>query len=636
MSQTTQDQDQSKKPLYGLALAAIGVVYGDIGTSPLYTIKECFNPIHGLPLTHDNIIGVLSLVFWSLLMVVSLKYVYCIMRADNRGEGGILALMALATRTQHRQRGQFSIYILLGIFGASLFYGDGMITPAISVLSAVEGLKVIAPTLEHWVIPITITVLVVLFAMQSHGTATIGKLFAPIMVSWFVMLAVLGIYNIARSPEVLGAVSPHYAVQFLLAHPWLSFITLGAVVLALTGAEAIYADMGHFGLKPIRLGWFGFVWPALVLNYFGQGALVLTNPAAVSNPFYMMGPSWFLIPQLILATAAAVIASQAVISGAYSITWQAIQLGYCPRMAIRHTSEKERGQIYIPGINWALLAAVIVLVVGFQKSERLASAYGIAVTMTMVITSIMAFAVLGRRESILRSPAKRYALFALLALFMMIDLAFFSANAMKFLDGGWVPVVIASFTFFLMTTWKRGRRALFHRLHDGELPLAMFVESIEANPPHRVDGTAVFMTGSTDTVPHALLHNLKHNKVLHEQVVFLTIQSTDEPYVAMKERLQVEQLSPSFWKVVATYGFKEEPSVPDILALLAETHQIDFELMTTSFFLSRETIVDAKEPVFSWLRRRLFALMQRNAARPTDFFKIPPNRVVEMGTQIEM
>lgn len=638
-SESTSESEsapESKKPLLGLIVGAIGVVYGDIGTSPLYAMKECFSPGHRLALNEASVLGVLSLVFWIMCIVVSVKYVYCILRADNRGEGGILALMALATRLQARKRGQFSIYVVFGVFGAALFYGDGMITPAISVLSAVEGLQVAAPPLAKFILPISIAVLIILFSVQSHGTATVGKFFGPIMLTWFLVLGVLGVVNILKLPSVLAALSPTYAVAFFLEHPWISFLALGAVVLAITGAEAVYADMGHFGRAPIRLGWFFFVWPTLMLNYFGQGALLLTTPEAVSNPFYLMAPSWMAMPLVVLATLATVIASQAMISGVYSITSQAIQLGYCPRMTIRHTSDSEKGQIYIPGINWALLGAVIILVLGFQTSERLASAYGIAVTFEMVITTLLAFVVLGQRDSILKSKPKRWALFALLSGFLIIDLALFGANALKFLDGGWVPILIAISAFFLMTTWKLGRRVLFHHLHEGELPLDLFVDSIESNPPHRVEGLAVFMTGSQDTVPHALLHNLKHNKVLHEKVLFLTIQSTDIPYVAAADRMQVRQLSSSFWQVVATYGFKEEPSVPELMALLERDQTFEVDLMNTSFFLSRETIVPAKVQQLSWLRTRVFRIMQRNAARPTDFFKIPPNRVVEMGTQVAL
>jgi KUP system potassium uptake protein len=625
-------QNDARKPMMGLALGAVGVVYGDIGTSPLYALNACFDPQYKLPVNVDSVFGIMSLLFWALAIVVSLKYVYFILRADNRGEGGILALMALATRTQQRKRGQFSIFILLGIFGASLFYGDGMITPAISVLSAIEGLKISAPGLSAWVVPISVVVLIALFMMQSHGTEVVGKLFAPIMVIWFLVLAVLGIINIMKAPGIFAALSPVYAIKFILSNPKIAFLELGAVVLALTGAEAIYADMGHFGRDPIRLGWFGLVWPALVLNYFGQGAMILKDPSLATSPLlYGMAPHVLLIPMIILATLATVIASQAVISGAYSMTWQAVQLGYCPRLNIRHTSEHERGQIYIAGVNWALLVAVIILVVGFKSSDALASAYGIAVTLTMVITTTLAFVVMGKREG-----WKRWATYVLLAGFLVVDVSLFSSNATKLLEGGWVPLLVAGSSLFIMTTWKRGRRLLFHRLHDGELPVEMFVESIEANPPLRVEGTAVFMTGSTDTVPHALLHNLKHNKVLHEQVVFLTVQSADIPYVAPVDHIQVKKLGTSFWQVTAVYGFKEEPSVPEVLAKLEATYACEMNLMNTSFFLSKETIVPTKEHQLSWLRRAIFSMMQRNAARPTDFFKIPPNRVVEMGMQVEL
>ncbi|MDK2124865.1 potassium transporter Kup [Parachitinimonas caeni] len=627
----SQSNQADHKSVAGLILGAIGVVYGDIGTSPLYTLKECFNPEHGLQLTPANVLGILSLVFWALILIVSFKYVMVIMRADNRGEGGILALMALALRKQGRRRGQFSIFIVLGIAGAALFYGDGMITPAISVLSAVEGLELASTKVHPFILPIAIAVLVGLFMMQAHGTAAVGKLFGPIMVLWFLVLAILGVVNILHDPTILAAINPVYAIRFFLDHHYAAFLALGSVVLAITGGEAIYADMGHFGRRPIRLGWFAFVLPALLINYFGQGALLLHDASARVNPFYHMAPDWALVPLVILATAATVIASQAVISGAFSITAQAIQLGYCPRMDIQHTSDKEIGQIYLPGINWALLVSVIVLVLGFRSSNNLAAAYGIAVTGTMVITTALAYIVLVHGDG-----WKRYAMWLILTALLIIELAFFASNAMKFFDGGWFPLLIGIAAFVLMTTWKTGRRLLFHRLHDGEMPLESFVDAIEASPPHKVEGTAIFMTGSADTVPHALLHNLKHNKVLHENVMFLTIQSTDIPVVGKKDRLQIKQLSPTFWQVVATYGFNEEPSVPEIIEQCLQETSMPLDMMTTSFFLSRETIVDGKTPAMSWLRRRLFATMQRNAARPTDYFKIPPNRVVEMGTQVEI
>lgn len=629
MSHASVQTDPRK--LAGLVLGAIGVVFGDIGTSPLYTLKECFAG-HGLPLTEANVMGILSLIFWSMMIVVSAKYVMFIMRADNHGEGGILALMALAQRKLQRKRGQESAFLLLGVMGAALFYGDSMITPAMSVLSAIEGMEIALPKLHAMIIPLTIIVLVLLFSMQSKGTNKVGILFGPITVLWFLVLGILGVINLLKMPHVLLAVSPHHALSFLHADPWLAFLTLGAVVLALTGAEALYADMGHFGRQPIRLGWFTLVKPALLLNYFGQGALVLSQPATIKNPFFLMAPGWATLPLVLLATMATVIASQAVISGAYSVTRQAVQLGYWPRMDISHTSENEIGQIYIPSVNWSLLAAVIVLVIGFRNSGNMAAAYGIAVTGTMVITTFLAYAAIGRNQT----GWRKIALLLLLALFLVIDTAFFAANAMKLADGGWFPILVAFGIFTLMLTWKRGRRILYKKLHEDELPRQSFVESIEAAAPHRVDGTAVFMTASSDTVPHALLHNLKHNKVLHETVVFLTVQTADVPYVEAQHRLQIKQLTPSFWQMVARYGFKEAPAIPELLEVAGKETGIDFDLMTTSFFLSRETVVEARHPAFSWWRRKLFSAMAKNATPPVNFFKIPPNRVVEMGMQVEM
>ena len=619
----------SKQPLAALTLGAIGVVYGDIGTSPLYTMKECFNG-HSIPALPENIFGILSLIFWAVLLVVSLKYVVFIMRADNNGEGGILALMALVLRTLEKSpRARWNV-MLAGIFGASLFYGDGMITPAISVLSAAEGLEIITPMLKPYVLPCTISVLVLLFAMQRWGTHLVGKLFGPIMVLWFSALALLGVSNIVQAPEVLQAINPAYAVSFVANHRWEAFLALGAVVLALTGAEALYADMGHFGRTPIRLAWFGFVLPALLLNYFGQGALLIHTPEATSNPFYLMVPKWAIVPMVILSTAATVIASQAVISGAFSLTRQAVQLGYLPRLAILHTSEKEIGQIYVPAINWMLLGSIILLVIGFRSSGNLAAAYGIAVTATMVITTILAFVVV-------RNVWKWNIWLAgsLFAVFILVDLAFFSANAMKVMDGGWFPLVIGLFSFTLLTTWKRGRQILFERLSADSLPLEGFVKSLEAYPPTRVPGTAVFMTSTSEGVPHALLHNLKHNKILHERVVFLNIFTEDIPYVPDIDRIQVRQLGESFHFVTASYGFKEAPDMPEILDACGQLG-LKMDMMDTSFFLSRETLIPSKMPGMALWREKIFSLMSRNAMRATDFFKIPTNRVVELGTQVEI
>lgn len=629
MSASKETKDPKKLAL--LTLGALGVVYGDIGTSPLYAMTECFDAKHGLIPNAQNVMGILSLISWSLLLVVSLKYVWFMLRADNNGEGGILALMALAMRHTARQRGQFSVFILLGITGAALFYGDGFLTPAISVLSAVEGLSLIDPGFSHYVLPITLLIIVGLFAIQRHGTGGVGKFFGPIMVLWFASLGAMGAYNVAHDPAILAAFSPVYAFRFFSAQPAVAFFSLGAVVLVVTGAEAIYADMGHFGRRPIQIGWFGLALPCLLLNYFGQGALILRNPAAAVNTFYLMTPPALLIPMVILATAATVIASQALISGVFSMTKQAITLGYVPRMDIHHTSDNEIGQIYIPGVNWAMCAGVVVLVLSFRSSTNLAAAYGFSICGIMVMTSLLAFVAL-KSENKTRTAVIR----SLLAAFLFLDVGFFAANVPKIPDGGWFPLAVGLIMVGIMGTWKRGRRILFHSIHDGELPLLDFVESIESHPPHKVEGTAVFMTGSSQTVPHALLHNLKHNKVLHERVVFLTIETANVPYVRENERIVVKNLSPTFWQVIARYGFKQEASVPDILQACERQHGIICEDMLTSFFLSRETIVMGKQSSMPWLQLKLFASMQRNAQRPTDFFRIPPNRVVEMGTQVEI
>ncbi|MGQ5522883.1 potassium transporter Kup [Chitinimonas sp. PSY-7] len=625
------NQNDPKK-LAGLTLAALGVVYGDIGTSPLYAMAACFNPERGLTATPDNVLGILSLITWALLLVISLKYVLFMLRADNNGEGGILALMALALRNAHRQRGQFSIFILLGISGAALFYGDGALTPAISVLSAVEGLKVIDPSFGRFVIPLTLIIILGIFAVQKHGTGGVGKFFGPVVVLWFLSLGALGVNSIVNDPSVLKALSPTYAVSFFLAQPLMAFLSLGSVVLVVTGGEAIYADMGHFGRKPIQIGWFALVLPGLLLNYYGQGALILQDPSAANHPFFLLAPESLVLPLVILATAATVIASQALISGVFSITRQAVQLGYMPRMSIVHTSDNEIGQIYVPSVNWALCVAVLVLVLSFKTSGNLEAAYGFSICGIMVMTTLTAFVALKKPGN----PRKTMLVRLLLCGFITIDLALLAANIPKIPEGGWFPVAVGVVMLLMMFTWKRGRRVLFHRIHDGELPLEIFVQSIEASPPYRVEGTAIFMTGSIDTTPHALLHNLKHNKVLHEQVVFLTIQSTDIPKVEEKDRLKVVRLSDSFWQLIATYGFTEDPAVPEILALAERDHGLVCEEMTTSFFLSRETIICDRTSKMPWVQLRLFAWMQRNASRPTDFYKIPPNRVVEMGTQVEM
>jgi KUP system potassium uptake protein len=620
----------SRQRTLGLAVAAIGVVYGDIGTSPLYTIKEAFHGTHGMPVTAANVLGVLSLIFWALVIVVSVKYVVFIMRADNKGEGGIMALMALTQRVTSAEPRLRWLLMTLGIFGAALFYGDGMITPAISVLSAVEGLEVATPAFKPYVIPIALAVLVSLFLIQRSGTASVGALFGPIMMLWFATLALLGMLSIIRHPDVLGAVNPAHALAFFRAHQWGGMLVLGAVVLAVTGGEALYADMGHFGRRPIRYAWFGFVLPALLINYFGQGALLLYEPDAAHNPFYRLAPEWALYPMVVLSTAATVIASQAVISGAFSVTRQAMQLGYAPRMYTQHTSEREIGQIYIPFINWMLLVGIVALVLGFQSSSNLAAAYGIAVTGTMAIDTILAFVVVRRMWG------WNWAVTAAgMVFFLSIDLAFFGANALKILQGGWFPIVIAVAVFTLLATWKRGREIMGERLQELAIALEPFLESIARHPPARVPGTAVFLTTSRDAVPHAMLHNLKHNKVLHERVIILTVVFQDIPHVDESERVEVRPLGNNFHKVFAIYGFKDLPDIPHALELCAP-HGLEFNMLDTSFFLSRETLIATKRPGMALWREKVFISMMRNAGTATGFFQIPTNRVVELGTQVEL
>ncbi|MFN9388385.1 MAG: potassium transporter Kup [Betaproteobacteria bacterium] len=619
-----------RSSLAALALGAVGVVFGDIGTSPLYTMKEAFGPAHGLALTHDNVLGVLSLVFWSLMSFVTLKYVALVMRADNRGEGGIMALMSLVVDPAARgSRGRWWL-MSLGMFGAALFYGDSMITPAISVLSAVEGLSVATPVLDPYIVPITLAVIVVLFVVQFKGTGTVGALFGPITLVWFLVLAVLGVTQILRNPHVLLALNPAWAAGFFLDNRLAGFLALGAVVLAVTGAEALYADMGHFGRAPIRLAWFAAVFPALVLNYFGQGALLLSDPTAAAHPFFRMAPGWALYPLVALATVATVIASQAVISGAYSLTRQAIQLGYCPRLTVRHTSEKQMGQVYMPWINWALLVAVLALVLGFGSSSALASAYGIAVTGTMAIDTILLYFVIAR---VWRWG--RYTAMVLCGVLLAIDLAFLCANSVKVLQGGWFPLAIAAAVFLVISTWRRGRELLFDRLRPGAIPVEPFLASITAHPPQRVPGTAVFLTAGREGVPHAMLHNLSHNKVLHERVVLLTVLTENVPYVEDAHRVEVSELGAGFYRMSVRYGFKDDPDLPRALTL-PNALGLEFEMMETSFFLSRQTIVPTRAPGMALWREKLFAALSRNSGSATEFFHIPTNRVVELGTQIEI
>ena len=620
-----------------LAAAAIGVVYGDIGTSPLYSVQECFSSQHGLEVNAINVMGIASLMLWSLIIVVTLKYVLFVMRADNRGEGGILALLALAGQSNDSRPDQkpmgakrMGMVLVLGLFGAALFFGDGIITPAISVLSAVEGLKVAAPGLDEYIIPLTLVVLIALFWVQSHGTALIGAAFAPVMTVWFIVIGALGIDQIVTRPEVLGSINPIYGFNFLVNHGWHAFPVLGSVVLAVTGGEALYADMGHFGKRPIQIAWFSLVLPSLILNYVGQAALLLNNPAAAENPFYMMVPEWGTLPMVLLATAATVIASQAVISGVFSLTRQAVQLGYSPRLFISHTSDEEEGQIYIPRANWGLLLGIIVLVIGFRSSSALAAAYGIAVTGTMATTTVLALVVAHRLWGWSMTRCMILGVF-----FLTVDLAFLGANLLKIPSGGWFPLVIGCGMFLLMATWKLGRQILTRRLAEDSMPLDLFLQRQKEKPIRRVTGTAVFMTGGLDTVPIALLHNIKHNKVLHERVVFLTVITDPIPRVSAKDRILVEGLADGFYRITVRYGFVQEPDIPKVLRL-AKAYGLEFDLMQTSFFLGRETLIPSVAPEMPVWREQMFMVMSRNGVSATDFFRIPAGRVVELGTQVQL
>ena len=615
-----------------LVIGAIGIVFGDIGTSPLYALKTAFSPEHGIALTPANVLGILSLLVWSMTWVIAFKYISVIMRADNNGEGGILALLALALRGARREPRLRWVIIGIGIFGASMFYGDSIITPAISVLSAVEGIEVATPRFNHWVVPITLAVLAGLFMVQSHGTSIVGAFMGPVTALWFVSIAALGVSHIVGNPSVLAAVNPVYAVRFFAAQPLAAFLVLGAVFLCVTGGEALYADMGHFGKRAIRIGWFGLVMPALLLNYFGQAAFVLANPEAIKNPFYLMVPDWALLPMVGLATLATVIASQAVISGAFSLTRQAILLGYIPRLEIRHTSERAMGQIYVPFVNWFLFVAVVLLVLTFRSSERIANAYGIAVSATMVI-EVLLLMVVARKLWKWKWPV----VIGVVGLMLLVDLTFFASNAAKFIHGGWFPILIGAVCFTMLMTWKRGRMLMLRRQSEQGIPLKPFLESLAAHPPARVSGNAIFMTSTADSVPHALLHNLKHNKVLHERTVFLTIVTHDVPMVPREDRVQLEEIIPGFFKLEAWYGYKEQPDIDEVLEHCRARYGFGFDVMDTSFFLSRETVIPAEDaPGMALWRDHLFAWMTRNATRATDFFNIPPNRVVELGTHVEI
>ncbi|MFY9138449.1 potassium transporter Kup [Zwartia sp.] len=614
-----------------LMLAAIGVVFGDIGTSPLYALKECFSPTHGIPFSTEAVFGILSMLFWAFMLVVTLKYVVIVMRADNRGEGGVLSLMALGLRSLKGTGKPHLAVMMIGMFGACMLVGESVITPAISVLSAVEGLEIIAPELKRFIIPLTIGILIALFVIQKRGTAAVGKLFGPITLLWFISLAALGVLNIFKHPEIFAAINPLYAINFIVEHTFMAFIVLGSVVLVVTGVEALYLDMGHFGKKPVRYAWVFIVMPSLLLCYFGQGALLILNPEAIKNPFYLMAPSWALVPLVILATSATVIASQAVISGAYSLANQATLLGFLPRMSINHTSAAERGQIYIPVVNWALLAMVLFTVIQFRESSNLAAAYGISVTTTMLITTLLMSVVMVREWKLNPIIAAIF-----LVVFLVIDFSFWAATLMKLKDGGWYPLLLGIVCFTCLMTWYTGRRLLREKLIDGSIPLQDFVTSILSYPPHRVEGTAVFLTAHVDHTPATMLHNLKHNKVLHKRVFFIKLSTWDVPFVNDNERLQLKELGKDIYVVRAVHGFKETPDINSVLDLITLKHGLEFDAMDTSFFLARDTIVPSKLPGMALWREKLFSWMYQNAAKPSDFFKIPPNRVVELGAKIEI
>ena len=626
----TLTTEHKKSSLVAMTVAAVGIVYGDIGTSPLYTLKTIFAPEHGLALNTPNLLGVISLIFWGLTFIVSLKYVTLVLRADNRGEGGIMALMALALSSVSKLSRWHYVLMLAGVFGATLFYGDSVITPAVSVLSAIEGLEVAAPGLARYVVPLTIVVLVALYAVQSRGTAGISRWFAPIMLVWFAALAVMGIINIAKAPQILAALNPWHALVFLNNNRLVAFVALGAVVLAFTGAEALYADMGHFGKKPIRMAWFLITFPSLALNYLGQGGLLIADPTSISNPFFQQLGSWSIYPLVLLSTMATVIASQATISGTFSMTKQAIALGFLPRMRVLHTSESEIGQIYIPIVNWLQLCVVVMAVIGFGSSENLAAAYGIAVTGTMMATTFLTFFVIHYRW-------KMNLLLSLAATgcFIVVDIMFFSASALKLFHGGWFPLLLGAVLFTIMVTWKTGRQLVFDNLQKHAIPLEEFLASLFIAPPDRVAGTAIFLRGESDGVPHALLHNLSHNKVLHERVVFLTVFMREEPWVPPEEQVNVVDLGHECYQLNVHYGFKDEPDLPKVLALCG-CNGLQFEMMETSFFIARQTVISTPGAGMATWREHLFVTMSRNARTAADYYQIPPNRVIELGTQVEI
>ncbi len=625
-----QNQTVEKASVPILTLAALGVVFGDIGTSPLYALKESFHATHGMPINEVNILGILSLIFWTIMLIVSLKYVMVIMRADNNGEGGIMALLALNLRQPGLSNRTKILITALGFIGASLFFGDGIITPAISVLSAVEGLSVAAPAFDKFILPISIGILTALFLVQKHGTAVMGKFFGPITLLWFLSIGAIGFVSIIQSPTILAFLSPHWALQFIITNPYISFFVMGAVVLTVTGGEALYADMGHFGVLPIRLGWFLVVLPCLMLNYAGQGALLLRDPTAITNPFYLLVPSFFLYPMILIATAAAVIASQALISGVFSMAKQAIQLGYLPRLNVLHTSASEVGQIYIPLLNWILYISILFLVLLFKTSSNLAGAYGLAVTITMFCdTLLVAFLA----YSYWKWKTWKLVLFAVP--FIFIDLVLLGSNLLKFFIGGWVPVLIAVFVFTLMMTWKKGRVQLQEKLQSDTLQLETFIKSLGTDM-NKVSGTAVFLTGSPSVVPHALLHNLKHNKILHDKNMLVTVQVSDIPYVQDELRYEFEVLEKGFYRIQINYGFKEQPNVPMVLEQIFNKIDFEYNLMEISFFVSRERLIYKADNKLTTWRKQLFATMQKNTSPISDFYQIPTNRVVEIGSQIEI
>ena len=620
---------KTKSSIGALTLGAIGVVYGDIGTSVLYAIKEVFGSGH-VPFTIDNVYGILSIVFWTLTVIVSIKYVVLVLRADNHGEGGLVAMLALASQSVKGSPRLRSVLLVVGIFGTCLFYGDGVITPAISVLSAVEGLEVVSPAFAEYVIPLTVLILFGLFAVQKNGTAGIGRFFGPLTLLWFAMIAAMGVWHIAGHPEILWALSPHHALRFIWLQPGITFIILGAVVLCVTGAEALYADMGHFGKKPIRLAWFSVVMPALTLNYFGQGALLLAQPDAVKNPFFMMAPQWAVLPLVAMATIAAVIASQALISGAFSVTKQVIQLGYLPRLRIEHTSVKDTGQVYLPLVNWALFVAIVLAVVMFKSSSNLAAAYGVAVTTDMLITTILTFFVI--------RYGWKYPLWLCIAatsLFFVVDFAFFASNLLKLFAGGWFPLMIGGAVFMLMLTWKDGRQLVQQTLREDSIELRPFLNGVFTGPPARVDGAAVFMTTEPGMVPNAMLHNLKHNKVLHEKNFFVTVKSHEVPWIGMDKRVEIESLEHDCWQIVLNYGFKNMIDIPKALSLISN-RGFKLDPMTTSYFLSRDIVVPTVGTGMAPWREKLFAQMHHNAGGAAEFLQLPSNAVVELGSKVEI